>query len=139
MTDKSILKTSQFPDTFYRVSVKAIIRNKKGEVLVNKEGDFMTWSLPGGGWEHGETEHQALARELKEEVGLVEEFSSKLVTTAIFWMKSKSSWLLWIVYEVSTSQTSFNISESSSEVRFIDPKSLEDYKGPAEKWVFENC
>ena len=60
---------SQYPSTFYRVSLKAVIRDDQGRVLVNKEGSMDTWSLPGGGWDHGETEHEAIARELYEELG----------------------------------------------------------------------
>lgn len=41
-----------YPTTFYRVSVKALIKNDKNEILVVKESqDF--WSLPGGGLDHG--------------------------------------------------------------------------------------
>ena len=61
--------TSQYPNTFYRVSLKAVIRDSDGRVLVNKEQDSTTWNLPGGGWDHGESEFEALARELKEEIG----------------------------------------------------------------------
>lgn len=39
-----------YPDTFYCVSVKALIKNNKGELLVLKE-DQDTRSLPGGGFE----------------------------------------------------------------------------------------
>ena len=60
---------SQYPNTFYRVSVKAIIRDNEGRILVNKEGSSSSWGLPGGGWDHGETEREALARELEEEIG----------------------------------------------------------------------
>jgi 8-oxo-dGTP diphosphatase len=59
-----------FNDTF-RFGAHAIIFNSEGHVLVLKRtyGD-MGWSLPGGSVEPGETIHQALFRECREELGL---------------------------------------------------------------------
>ncbi|RYH58779.1 MAG: NUDIX hydrolase, partial [Alcaligenaceae bacterium] len=58
-----------YPNAFYRVSVKALIRDDAGNVLVVKENQD-TWSLPGGGIDHGEVPEVALLRELKEELGV---------------------------------------------------------------------
>jgi 8-oxo-dGTP diphosphatase len=59
-----------FNDTF-RFGAHAIILNSEGHVLVLKRtyGD-QGWSLPGGSVEPGETIHQALFRECREELGL---------------------------------------------------------------------
>lgn len=128
--------TSKYPSTFYRVSLKAVIRNDKGEVLLNKEYDNTMWSLPGGGWDHGETEHEALARELKEEVGYDGGFSSKPIATDVFWLESKEAWLLWIVYEVETENMDFSVGEYSAEVAFIDPSLLsDDSPSLSERWI----
>ena len=56
-----------YPNTFYRVSVKALIKDKDGRVLVLKENQA-TWSLPGGGIDHGEDAKLGIIRELKEEL-----------------------------------------------------------------------
>jgi len=129
---------SQYPSTFYRVSLKAVVRNKKGEVLVNKEYDSSDWSLPGGGWDHGETEHEALARELKEEVGYEGEFTSRPFATEVFWVESKQAWLLWIVYEVETEHKGFSIGEYSTEVAFMDPQAFKDSMNRTEQWIFDH-
>lgn len=46
------------------------IFNEKGEVLLQRRGDFGKWGFPGGAVELGETPEQAAIREVKEETGL---------------------------------------------------------------------
>ena len=62
-------------DYLFRIALKAYIQNDIGEVLVVKETGRNAWDLPGGGMDHGETVREALARELKEEIGLETNFS----------------------------------------------------------------
>jgi mutator protein MutT len=59
-----------FNDTF-RFGAHAIIFNSEGHVLLLKRtyGD-KGWSFPGGSVEPGETIHQALHRECREELGI---------------------------------------------------------------------
>lgn len=56
------------PPAFYRLSTKMLVTDKEGRVLVILRPDGM-WDLPGGGVEHGEEIHDALRREVKEEIG----------------------------------------------------------------------
>ncbi|HSW98935.1 MAG TPA: NUDIX hydrolase [Candidatus Saccharimonadales bacterium] len=53
----------------YRVSVKAVIKDVEGRVLLLRESDG-SWELPGGGLEHGEDPRAALVREVAEETSL---------------------------------------------------------------------
>ena len=129
---------SQYPNTFYRVSVKAIIRDNEGRILVNKEGSSSSWGLPGGGWDHGETEREALARELEEEIGYTGHLTLQLRQTAVFWLESKHAWLLWIVYDVKVDSHNFSTGKHSSEVAFIDPASLNNSTSFGEQWIYEN-
>lgn len=122
----------------YRVSLKAVIRNEKGEVLVCKEYHGNDWSLPGGGWDHGETEREALARELKEEVNYEGNFIAKPFATAVFWVEPRKSWLLWIVYDVTTENMNFSVGNDTNEIAFVDPKTLENANERTERWIFEN-
>ena len=57
-------------DYLYRVSIKGLIRDTNGQVLVVKETGRTWWDLPGGGMDHDESIKSALAREMHEEVGL---------------------------------------------------------------------
>ncbi|WP_367128118.1 NUDIX hydrolase [Saccharothrix sp. HUAS TT1] len=59
-----------------RHSVRAIVLDEDDRVLLCRlaipepDGTTVVWVAPGGGVEPGETEHEALRRELYEEVGL---------------------------------------------------------------------
>lgn len=55
---------------FYRLSSHAVILNEKNEVLLLKATYAdCAWGLPGGGLDMGETIHEALIRESREELG----------------------------------------------------------------------
>ncbi|MBY6036907.1 NUDIX domain-containing protein [Fictibacillus nanhaiensis] len=67
-----------FNDTF-RFGAHAIIFNYEGRVLLLKRTyGNKGWSLPGGSVEPGETVHQALYRECREELGI--EFRDAILT-----------------------------------------------------------
>ena len=56
------------PENYYRVSIKALIFDNQGRLLISKDkGD--EWEIPGGGWDHEETYQDCLKRELNEELG----------------------------------------------------------------------
>ena len=131
-------RISKYPSSYYRISVKVVIRDEQGRVLVCKEGTSDTWSLPGGGWDHGESEREALARELHEEVGYAGEFASQIVDTAIFWVDSKEAWLLWLVYEVTPATFDFSVGHDSSAIAWIEPHEFANHRSNAEKWIYEN-
>ncbi|MCY9545666.1 NUDIX domain-containing protein [Lysinibacillus xylanilyticus] len=50
--------------------VVGIIRNKRGEILLQNKGNGEKWSLPAGAIEIGEAPAQAVVREVLEETGL---------------------------------------------------------------------
>ncbi|MGE5654358.1 MAG: NUDIX hydrolase [Bacillota bacterium] len=52
------------------VGATIIVRNARGEVLLQKRSDTGTWGLPGGAMEPGESPEQTARRELWEETGL---------------------------------------------------------------------
>ncbi|MBF6590220.1 MAG: NUDIX domain-containing protein [Ktedonobacterales bacterium] len=53
----------------FRVGVFAVIETE-GRYLLARRRDIGWWNLAGGGMEYGETVEEALAREVREEVGL---------------------------------------------------------------------
>ncbi|HET6747034.1 MAG TPA: NUDIX hydrolase [Candidatus Saccharimonadales bacterium] len=128
-----------YPEAFYRVSIKAIIRNKKGEVLLVKE-DGGSWSLPGGGMDHGETAEEALAREMYEEVLIIEKFQARIIGTNPRFVKAKQAWILWVVFELGMpEQFEYGKGADADEVAFIDPVIFKDSTIVSERLVYKWC
>jgi 8-oxo-dGTP diphosphatase len=128
----------KYPNTFYRVSLKAVIRNDQGEVLVVKENGS-NWSLPGGGIDHGEDDMTALKRELLEEVAYEGEFEATPRATASFFLESRDAWLLWVVYDVKTVHQTFGVGVDADEVQFIDPCLFKNATSRSEQLVYKMC
>lgn len=128
------------PNTFYRVSLKAVIKDAEGRILVVKE-DSDTWSLPGGGWDHGESEHDALARELREEVGFTGDFTSKIIATEPRWMSHRQVWLLWLVYDIgidNLNKDDFTVGADADEIAWMYPAEFEHANTKAGQWIYGN-
>lgn len=127
---------SKYPTTFYRVSVKALIRNTEGKVLVVKENGS-AWSLPGGGMDHGESAHDTLVRELYEEALITSSFSETIIGTETMYMTQHQAWLLWLVYEVKVNQLRFGIGEDADDVTFVDPRQFAHSTARSERLVYK--
>ena len=65
----------------YRANIGIVITNEKKQILLAKRYKQDAWQLPQGGIDKGETELDALYRELEEEVGLAAKQVSLLAKT----------------------------------------------------------
>lgn len=128
--------SGKYPDAFYRVSLKAIIRNDAGEVLVVKENGSK-WTLPGGGMDHGETAHDALKRELFEEALITSDFKENLINTTSLYLEKREAWLLWLVYEVRVDHLEYGVGADADEVAFMHPELFKNSEHRSEQLVYE--
>ena len=80
------MTTTQTPERTIRcIKVVAALIRKDEKVLITqrKPGRHLglSWEFPGGKVEEGESDHEALARELKEELGIVVQITTKCFET----------------------------------------------------------
>lgn len=125
----------KYPNTFYRVSVKAIIRNGINEVLVIKEHQQNKWELPGGGLDYSENIHDCLKRELFEELNITNEFTETFKETKTQYMPSRPDkdlnfWKMSIYFDVDIiGNFELHPSEEITDVQFINDNVLEHLYG----------
>lgn len=104
-------------NSFYRVSAVGVIRNDSGEYLMAHEHG--RWAFPGGGWDYGESLHEALKREMHEEIALTSDFSEKVIAAVPFYNPNKDAWQMWVACEISYDELTFGIGEHSEDVRWV--------------------
>ncbi len=124
----------KYPNTFYRVSAKAVIRNAVGEVLVVKEHQDK-WELPGGGLDHGESVHDCLERELREELGITNAFTEQFSKVETQYMPSRPDkqldfWKMSMYFDVvAEGELTVLPGEGISEAKFMPASVLDDLYG----------
>lgn len=111
------------PTKNYRVSIKALITDEEGRLLMIQErGDH--WSIPGGGLEHGEAVLDGLKREIHEELGI--EPMTIAETPLFLWTKetAKGHWCLTICYEVTVDSFNFVLENDIRSAQFFSTDEL---------------
>lgn len=129
-----------YPNTFYRVSVKAYITDDEGRVFAVKENDKeggSWWGLPGGGLDHGELPEDCLKREIQEELGLENIEIHEIAYTKSFYLDRKDAWLIWIVYRAQIHADDFTFADGVTDARFINIEEIESSTDMFEKAIIE--
>lgn len=132
--DKIVQKT-EVPDSFYRVSIKALILDESGHKFAVTLEDNGWWELPGGGLDWGETPEECLKREIKEEMGLIVTEVSKTPSYCVVGQNMKGHWSLGLVFETKVKDLNFTPSEECMEIKFVSPDEVKDI--PAFRTVVE--
>lgn len=112
-------------DYLYRISIKCLVQNSDGDILVVKESGRSYWDLPGGGMDHGEDFKTAIAREMKEEAHMVGDFSYRIVDVdepAL--LATQNFWQVRLIFAVTPVNYNFSPGEDSDEVAFVSPATL---------------
>lgn len=124
-------------DYLYRVSIKGLVRNRNGEVLVVKESGRDWWDLPGGGMDHGEDLKMAIAREMYEEVSLSGEFTYQVVAVdEPMYLDVHDFWQVRLIFEIWPEDMNFEPGEDADEVAFMHPNVFKDSAKTGERRVY---
>lgn len=111
---------------FYRVSVKGIVIDEEGRMLLTCE-DNGKWELLGGGLDHGEDPIDGLKREIREETGLT---VTKVSDAPMFFVTAKridgANYLANVIYQIELADLNFTPSEECQELRFFSLQEMGD-------------
>jgi 8-oxo-dGTP pyrophosphatase MutT (NUDIX family) len=124
-------------DNLFRISLKCLIKNDQGEVLVVKETRRTSWDLPGGGMDHAESFKTAIARELTEEVDFRGAFTYRIIAVEEPKLLLRDLWQVRLVFFVETSNIEFRAGLEADEVKFINPEDLRESDAKVERLVYQ--
>ena len=109
------------PNTFYRISAKALILDDQKRFLLVKEDNGL-WELPGGGIDHGDTPLETIKREIKEEMGIdVLEINPKIQYFVIA-KALDSVWKSSVFYLTKLKSLNFTPTDECRELKFFTIK-----------------
>jgi len=109
---------SEIPNTFYRVSIKALILDEQKRFLMILE-DNNLWEIPGGGLDFGEKPHDCLKRELKEEMDLEVTYIAKQPSYFVSALNIDNRWKTNVFYLTKVKDLNFKPSDECTEIRFF--------------------
>lgn len=126
-----IMKSKDFPDCFYRVSVKGLfVRDEK--ILLVKEPPELSgqWERPGGGLDFGENIQKGVEREIEEELKLDVISVAKQPTyvwTCYFTNQRNVDWYysLVLAYKIELESLDFSLTEEAEEIGFFSKEELQ--------------
>ena len=103
----------------YRVSVKGIVIDQEGRVLLAREKDG-SWDMLGGGLDHGEDPRACLAREVQEEAGLI---VTNVSEAPLHFLTAPNTddtiFVANVIYGMTLRNMEFTPSEECQELRFV--------------------
>lgn len=108
---------SLYPNTFYRISIKALIQDENNKILLVKE-DNWKWELPGWWLDHGELAQDWLNREIMEEMWLKTTHIDKNPSYFLTWFEN-NKWKSNIVYKTKLYDLNFTATEECVEIWFF--------------------
>jgi len=117
-------KSEHFPDSFYRVSVRGLMRDGDKFLFGRHKVEVGIWETFGGGLDFGENPTEALRREVFEEMGCELSFVSQtpiLVLPHIVHNKRDMDWFynFPVYYEVQFDISQVDLSLQYSELKWF--------------------
>lgn len=125
-TDKTYYKGENIPNGYYPMVVMVVIRNSKGEFLMQKRVDSKggDWGVTGGHPKSGETPLEGIVTEVKEELGLV--FSNEIFIEYDSGCDGKECYKMYFVNKDINLEDIKIQKEELSEVRWFSMKELQN-------------
>lgn len=113
------------PNTYYRISVKALVFNEtRSGVLFAQEEDGV-WELPGGGLEWGEDPQTCLRREILEETGIETTGIADHPSCFFPFKTSGGIWKAHVIYEATIENLQFTPSKECVDLRFFNLEEIQ--------------
>jgi 8-oxo-dGTP diphosphatase len=119
------------PNSFYRVSAKALILDETRKKFLIVLEDNGLWEIPGGGLDWGENPQTCIKREIKEEMGLTVTDVSVFPSYFLVGENMKGVLSVNVVFETKVEDLNFTPSAECLEMRFVSPdevKSLNAFR-----------
>lgn len=109
---------------FYRVSVKGIVIDAEGRILLAREDDG-AWDMLGGGLDHEEDPIACLKREIREETGLkVTSISASPKYFVAAQRRGHNNYNANVIYQIELENLNFTASDECQELRFFSPEEM---------------
>lgn len=125
-------------DFLFRLSLKLLVTNDRGEVLVVKEVGRSWWDLPGGGMDHGEDLKAAIAREAREEVNLEGDFTYQVIgVESPAFLEHSKIWQVRLIFHVIPQNMNFSAGEEADDITFMQPESFKDSSAATERLIYD--
>lgn len=125
-------------DYLFSISLKGLVCNDKGEVLVVKETGRAWWDLPGGGMDHGEDMRQAIAREMYEEVRLEGDFDYKIIAVEEpKHLPGINVWQIRLIFKVMPRQMVFEAGDDGDDIAFVDTEQFKNSDSATEQKIYK--
>lgn len=110
------------PNCFYRISIKALIRDEQKRFALSLEKNGL-WDLPGGGLDFGESPKEALIREIKEETGLkVTEMAPNPTYVVPAPHRKVPLWVCNLIYDTKVKNLNITPSDECVKLKFFTKK-----------------
>ena len=108
------------PDSFYRLSIKGLITNSKGEFLLIKSSESGRWDLPWWGIDFWETPEVCLRREIREEMwlGIIHFDATPCYFYTALWL-NKKFYVAAVVYMIILESLDFTPTSECEEIGFF--------------------